>query len=265
MPQFTAISPEQFTHKAWKRSTGYTFAAQAHTLPIVAAELSVLVPAMPLGFVQHGEAFQLVAITALQPNTNLFIAPDGRWLSDYVPSSLRGYPFQLIKLEGQEESALCFDEDSGLLVAAGEGVAFFDDSGTPGQEVKDVLEFLYQCERSRVATAVAVNTLQAAGLIHPWSLSVKSGEKIISVEGLYHIDETALNALPDHDFVALRKTGALPVAYSQLLSMNRLSVLQKLDQMQAQIKEQALKSTQPIPGLEGFRLSLDDDKLKFNF
>ena|GEM_PF-6732518 len=37
------------------------------------------------------------------------------------------------------------------------------------------------------------------------------------MEGLYRVDEAALNALPDETLLTLRKTGALPLAYAQAL------------------------------------------------
>ena len=58
------------------------------------------------------------------------------------------------------------------------------------------------------------------------------------MEGLYRVDEAALNALPDETLLTLRKTGALPLAYAQLFSMNQLAMLPKAARMQAQIKEQ---------------------------
>src|SRR5437899_270151 len=105
MSQLTAITPEHFAHKSWQRHSNYTFAAQANVLPIVAAELVKLVPALPMGFVQTETGFQLMAITSLQPGTNFFVAPDGRWLGDYVPAVLRAYPFRLVKPQDREDSS----------------------------------------------------------------------------------------------------------------------------------------------------------------
>ena len=66
MPQLTAITPQHFANKAWKRQSGYPFAAQANILlPVVMAELAKLVPVMPLGFVQTEGGFRLAGITAL--------------------------------------------------------------------------------------------------------------------------------------------------------------------------------------------------------
>lgn len=264
MPQLTAITPQRFANKAWKRQSGYPFAAQANILPIVMAELAKLVPVVPLGFVQTEGRFQMVAITALQPGMNLFIAPDGRWLGGYVPAALRGYPFQLAKPQDQEASILCFDESSGLLVEAGQGEAFFDEAGTPSQAVKDILDFLAQTDRNRVVTQTAVDAVQAAGLIQPWPLNVQNGDKTVAVEGLYRIDETALNALDAATLHGLRDKGALALAYAQLLSMNQLSVLEKLSLAQAQMQVQAASAAQGLAMLQGFGLSQDDGIIRFS-
>ena len=66
------------------------------------------------------------------------------------------------------------------------------------------------------------------------------------MEGLYRIDEAALNALPDDAFLSLRKPGALPLAYAQLMSMSQFGKLQQaavvkakmMDQLQAQAASQ---------------------------
>lgn len=239
-----AITPEDFAARSWRRSAGYAFAAKANILPVTAAELSHLVPAMPLGFVQTENSFQLVAIAALQPGTNFFVAPDGRWLGDYVPAVLRAHPFQLVKPQDRVESVLCFDSDSGLLADAGQGEAFFDEAGAPSQAVKEVLGFLSQIENSRVATQAAVNELQAAELIQSWPLNLQQGEQTLPVAGLFRIDEAALNALSEEAFLALRKAGALPLAYAQLLSMNQLGKLQQAAGLQARMREQAQGASQ---------------------
>lgn len=266
MPQLTAVTPQHFAHKAWQRRSGYAFAAQANILPVVAAELARLVPALPMGFVQTESSFQLVAITALQPGSNCFLAPGGRWLGDYVPAALRAYPFRLIKPEDREESILCFDESSGLVVERGQGEAFFDEKGAPSQAVKEVLDFLSQMEHSRVATQTGVDALQAAGLIQPWPLKLRQGEQIRPVDGIHRADETALNTLPDDAFLSLRKAGALPLAYAQLLSMNQLAMLQKAAELQTQIRDQLkaqeLSQFKNLAGL-GFGLS-DEGNLKFD-
>jgi hypothetical protein len=135
---------------------------------------------------------------------------------------------------------LCFDEDSGLLLDGPDGEPFFDEAGQPCQGIKDVLGFLQHIEQSRAQTVTACAALARHDLIKPWliSLEMDSGEK--SLAGLFQIDEAALNALGDEEFLELRRAGALAVAYCQLLSMQNLRLLGKLAEMQSRAGQPVL-------------------------
>jgi hypothetical protein len=67
-----------------------------------------------------------------------------------------------------------------------------------------------------------------------------SKSSCIKVEGLYRIDEVALNALSAEPFQEVRAAGALPVAYCQLLSMQHLAVLGELAKAKAEAASRAL-------------------------
>ena len=263
-PQLTAISAENFSGKAWRRYTSYAFAARETLIPMVVDELTQAVPAMPLCFVQSGDGFQFVTVTALQQGANLFVAPDGRWLGAYVPAALRVYPFRLVKPEDREDSVLCINEASGLVVEAGQGETFFDEDGQPGKALRDVFELLSQVERSRLVTQAAVDALAAANLVQPWPLRIQQGEQNLPVTGLYRIDEAALNALEDEAFLTLRRSGSLPMAYAQLLSTNQLTVLQRLSQIQEKLKTSAPPVAKNSAGLRGVGLSQGDGTIKFH-
>jgi len=66
-----------------------------------------------------------------------------------------------------------------------------------------------------------------------------------AVEGLFRIDEAALNQLPADAFMELRDSGALVLAYCQLLSMQHLPVLGQLAQLHAQAEQKAALPTTP--------------------
>lgn len=221
------VSRERHGQQAWKRWTSYAFAAQRALVPLVAAEFPKAAMAFPVAFIQKGDSYLPVAVLGLEPNLNLFVAPDGRWLGGYVPATLRTYPFSLLQT-GEGHWVLCIDEESGLLVAAGEGEPFFDATGGLAEGVKAVLSVLQQVEQSRQATVRACASLSQYDLIKPWPIQVRLGESQYELEGLFQIDEGALNRLDDTHFLELRRVGALPLAYCQLLSMQHIDLLGRL-------------------------------------
>jgi hypothetical protein len=231
---------------------------------LVGAEISKVVPVMPIGFVKQEAGYQLVAIASLQSGKNLYVAPDGKWLGTYIPSALRAYPFRLLKPENAEKSVLCINEASGLVVeSTEEGNAFFDDENQPAQGIKDMLNFLSEVEANLVVTEGAVNALADAGLITPWEINLKQGEEVVPVEGLFRVDEAALNKLDDEDFLTLRKAGGLAIAYGQLFSMNQLTMLERLGELQGQILAKQAANSESA-SLAGFSFSEDEGSLNFD-
>jgi hypothetical protein len=241
--QFTPISHEQHSSKAWRRPTGYSFAEAEASVPIVGSELANAAPAMPLAFMEQEGRFLLVAVLSLMPGRNLFVAPDGRWLGAYVPAMFRTYPFRLLRKQNSEEWVFCILDDAKALVDAGEkGEPFFDSEGNLTPITKSGFEVLADCERSRGRTDAAVSALAEAGVIHPWGIRVKDGDKEQNVSGLFCVDEAAMNALSDDAFLRLRKASALPIAYAQLMSMGQLSMLERLAKLER-------RTTRPVPAL----------------
>ena len=108
-----------------------------------------------------------------------------------------------------------------------------------------------------------MNALADAGLITPWQINLKQGEKVVPVKGLYSVDEAALNKLDDEDFLAVRKAGGLAIAYAQLFSMNQLAVLESLGELRGQILEQQTAQSEAA-NLTGFSLSEDEGSLMFD-
>ena len=258
MTQITAISRERHADKRWKRSESYAFTANDAVAPLVAQELSRACLSMPIGFVQTEDAFQLVAVQGLQAEQNLWLSPDGRWFGPYVPAVYRSYPFALAKSE-DDRRVLCIREDSGLITES-EGERFFDEAGQPSQPVQEVLRFLELLANNAQQTAAQCAILMAHHLIQPWNIQLKSGEAEQTVKGLFRVDEAALNALPTKAFEMLRKAGALPLVYCQLLSMQHINTLGKLANRQAQ---GTLAAQQPDGDLD-LEFLKNDGNLRFH-
>lgn len=244
--QIAVVTPERHGRRSYKSDAQYyAFAAEDSLIPVVAAELPQLVPMLPLAFLPSGDSYLLVAVASLIPGQNLFVAPgSGQWLGSYVPAGLRGYPFKMIKPDGLQHAVLCVIEDSGLLADQGEGTDFFDGAGKPTQPLQELAAFLSQVERNREITQVAVDALNSAGVIQPWLLQTEKDGATVPVNGLFRIDEAALNALDAETLKNLGDKGALAIAYAQLFSMNQLSVLEKLKPMREQLQAQAQAAQQ---------------------
>ena len=221
------LSHEHHRGKRWRRYTDYRFAASHAVIPLTVLELPRAAMSLPIGFIAQGEEFVPVAVMGLKPGENLLVAPDGRWIGAYVPAALRAYPFALVLAEGDKE-VLCIDEASGLVVDGPDGELFFDESDAPSSAIAQVMAFLQQVSGSWRATRAICACLKAHGLIQPWPMLIQAEADERRFDGLWRIDEAALNALPGEAFLEVRAAGGLPLAYSQLLSMQHMQLLGQL-------------------------------------
>ncbi|PTB99142.1 SapC [Marinobacter sp. Z-F4-2] len=217
MPQWTIISRQQHASARYKPRQGYEHAREQIITPILLAELPKLINQYVLGFIPNGSQFQAVALLGIEQGHNLYVNHDGRWIGDYVPANVRGYPFALAP-DNKQQLVLCVDADQ--LVNDASGHALFDDKGEPAEQVTKTLEFLNQCDADRRRTQTAVNALQQAGVLQAWKLEFSrgEGEEPKRVEGLYRIDEKVFNTLDSETFASLQ--GApMALAYAHLFSV----------------------------------------------
>lgn len=227
MANITPITKTNFVDKSWRRHGSYGFAAKDTVAPLVMQELPKAAMVQPIGFILDKERRAIpVAVQGVQPGSNLLVTPEGKWRVAYIPAIYRGYPFSLGTTEDGQQ-LLCIDEDSGQVID-GEGESFFTEDGEPSKAITDILKFLVQVEKNRRQTRTICHALQQHELIQPWPIKIKSGEQESPVEGLYRIDEQKLNELDKDSFETVRQSGALPLIYSQLLSMQHLPNLAKL-------------------------------------
>jgi hypothetical protein len=265
MTTLVALSAVAHAGKAWRRPENYGFAAQDAVVPVTGLEFSQVGMVMPIAFSLQGDRYDAVAVMSLLPGRNMFVGPSGQWLGSYIPVALRTFPFRSVPIQGREDSALCVVEDSGLIVDAdGKAEPLFDADNRLAASVEAVWKMLVEVEANRRKTAVAIAALQEAGLICPWAITVKVDGADKTIDGLFRIDEPALNGLDDDAFLKLRLVGALPLAYIQLLSMAHLGVFAQLDRVQQQLTPQQVKPQALAQSLDQVFVMPSDGMIRFN-
>lgn len=259
MANYVVISKSYHASHGYKPRDSWSFAADDQIVPVLQAELGKVLPHYALAFLRDGEeGYQLVALTGLN-TSNLYVAPNGKWLCGYVPAALRAYPFRMAMHEGQH--VLCLADEH--LVKDGQETPLFKDDGELVDEIANTVNFLEQCEESKLATAVNIAQLAQAGVIEEWPLQVArgEGEEPLRIEGLFQVSEKALAELEPQALHALR--GApLALAYAQLFSTHQLDELTKRSQFLSRVNEQmAQAESADLEQLFGD----DDDEISFGF
>lgn len=246
------ITKDAYANKYWQPFSSYQFAKEALIAPLVMAELIKAQQSIPIAFTKTDNNYIPVAVLGLTDG-NALVNQHGQWFPNaYIPAVFRSYPFRLAKNE-DNQLLLCIDEDSGL-VNDTTGEAFFDAQGKPTERVQAILNMLVHIDNNQTATQTAIAALAAHNLILPWEFTLQTDQGTKTIEGLYRIDEAALNSLTGEALAEVIKAGGLVVAYAQLFSMHNLSTI--IDLMKA---HQKVKAPQPdsLPVSASGDLNLD--------
>ncbi|WP_336491700.1 SapC family protein [Methylobacterium nigriterrae] len=250
MTSIQPVSRARHTALRWRRFSHYGFAATTAVAPLAATEITQAALALPLAFIQRDDHWSFAAVLGLLPGQNLYVDANGSWLARYVPASFRGCPF-LIGTQANGEPTLCVDETSGHTGEGTEGEPFFDEGGALSASVAQVAAFLTETARSEAALMQACGLLVKAGVVETWPITIQGEQGSQQVAGLHRVNETALNGLDDAAYNSLRRSGVIPVAYAQLLSMGNLTQLGQLAQARAQAEaaERAKAEVKPMISL----------------
>lgn len=246
MQTIKPITKSKDLKAGWKKFDNYNHTAQLPVVMITLQELSHINGNYPIAFAKINEKeYRLVAMLGLFENENLFINEEGKWLSSYTPAHFRSYPFMLSRVKSEEENKqiFCIDMQSGLyrenpIPEQGEE-RFFNDDGTLADKTQKTLNFLEALMKNTRLTQKAVDELVSHELLLPlqWTSEAKN-EQQKPIKGLYIIDEKKLNSLEPKALKELRDTNALAVAYTQLLSMSNIELLQQLQDAKNKRKEE---------------------------
>lgn len=237
-------------------------------VPLVANELPQALATMVIAFVpaSEGGGYQLAAIQSLRPGMNVYVHKNGRWLGGYKPAWYREHPFLLASdPNDKQKKVVCVDEQSEFFQRDPiEGVvSLFDEDGEVSEVTRHTMKFLEKLDQARMLTNMLVSQLVEAELIVPWELTTRTpnseGGQVI--HDLYHVDEERLRELSPEMASVLLKTGAMSLAFSQLVSEHRLKGLVRLHEIHAQATR-STASTEDVD-LEALFADDDDDNLTF--
>lgn len=228
MPNIQTLSKEHHGQKFWKRAHDYLHTAKDVLCPLVAHEIPQACLSLPIAFAEVDDEFTLVAVLGLEPEKNLVMEPLGQWRGPYVPRVYRSFPFSLAL--SNEDRILCVDEELLVTEEGSDTELFFQGDGQPTQTVLRILEFLNTNFENSKQSASICRTLNELSLIEPWPLQVVIDNETKSVNGLFRINEDALDSLSQNELATLRDSRALLVIYSQLLSMSHMKSLVQLAQ-----------------------------------
>lgn len=166
-------------------------------------------------------AWDLTALTSLEPESNLFIGDEG-WQGIYTPLAIRTHPVRLAKFDEQEGVSLAVRAED----LSDSGTRLYNEDGRPSDYLKSIENALHEDLSGAAASQAFCQHLDALGLIQPVSINVAyKDDTSRTLEGLYTLDQDRLSSLSDEDQLELQKRGYLMAMHSMLTSLFQLNRL----------------------------------------
>jgi hypothetical protein len=221
-----ALNPARHGKLRLRQTAGFGFAARAHAIPVMAGEMPAAMRSYPIVFV--GPQKMPVVITGVRREENLFVDGQSHWAQPhYIPAYVRRYPFILAGEDTAERLTMCVDVASERVTEGDEATtAPLFEADQPSEATRQAVAFCEQYQGMLNATRAIIARIDGHGLLatRQSKITLESGE-VLNLTDFQVIDEAALNALSDEAYLDLRKSGALPMVYCHLASMNSWSSL----------------------------------------
>ncbi|EJF07418.1 SapC [Thiovulum sp. ES] len=209
----------------------YNFASEVGAIAVSFRETAEASKYYPIMFIKESDGFSAIAILGADKDKNLFIDKNGKWLTRYIPSMIRLYPFAFSKASADAKTiSIAYDTES-KLVNAKKGETFFKDDQTLsvyGEKIKNGAEELYNDISVLKNITKELERLQ---LLTPIDISFGKKDKAQHrITGIYQVDPEKLNKLSDTEVLNLTKIGGMNLINNHLNSLSNFDELvNKLD------------------------------------
>lgn len=207
-PRPTPLSVEAFGTAGWVAPQNHKFISYLGVVPLAAQEIGAIATDFPVYFGQKDEHWQV--FTPLGANEGP-VAPrlddNGFLVAKSLPFLVNIYPFSAMPIKGNWVLSVWQDPDC----VTPTGKAFFD-IGEPSATVKTIQGKIGSFVKGIKVAAKAARALGAAGVLEQVGQTDKDGWAI------WQVSEQKLTDLDADRLVKLHSSGALALAYTQVVS-----------------------------------------------
>ncbi|MDN3640208.1 SapC family protein [Simiduia curdlanivorans] len=226
---WTPLSFEQHGHMRVNAEGSIRSLMKTNMVTVVVSELASIAAELPVFFVKNSEtgSFELVALMGFSVDSNVFF-DNGVWRGIHIPYCVQNLPFVMASVE-EDKYVLCVDESSDQFNAH-IGQPLFEASGDQTEYLMSIVKKLLDYKSKQETTARYLETLLEFDLLAEQNLTLDLvGSESVSIGGVYQVDMKRLSQLADDKFIELRRRGFLTAVYAQLLSMQKLRELARLN------------------------------------
>lgn len=175
---------------------------------------------------------------------SVFVGANGTWQAQCLPTRLAALPFDLIAAEDGRSYALGIDEDTLLTPDTLDATPIFAKDASLAEQTQSHTEGLRRHASCLVETLAQCAALELAGLLVPMAqlrprYPGEADDMVIDQERLAALDATSLSKL--------HHSGALAMAYAQIISLHHVGFIARAEQA-PDVLRRLSRPAGPVPG-----------------
>lgn len=213
------------------QSGDYTRYKENHLVPIVIQDFFTLAAEFPLVFVKLGKTddFIPVALMGLRQGHNLYCQTE-QYKGTVIPVSFGNAPFTIARVDEKSDQLIILIDEESPLISETEGETLFNEKSERTPYLENRIEALTRVADQTRNTQEMCKRLTERNLLSTQKVELqhRPDAQRYSIDGIYVVNEVALNELSDEGFLELRKMGLLPVIYAHLTSLQQLRRVSEL-------------------------------------
>jgi len=200
------------------------FAKDTTTLSLTYKEVGVIAKSYPVVFSNNEDNSFAVLVSLGQ--MNLAIDTQGRWIGEYIPMTIRKYPFSVIQNgEDKDKNIVLIDEDASLF-SKSKGKQLFKKSGEISEILKKSIEFVSQYDIEMKKTRKLTKEIQKSGILEMREVRVNNGEESkVLIQGFSVVNTEKLQKLDKKILEKWEKNGTLAIIKAHLASLKNIQNL----------------------------------------
>jgi hypothetical protein len=210
-------------HKGLRLSqyTNYEFAKDVYLVPISIEEMLVATKSLIIVFAkdENGSVLPSVVLGG-EDGKNLLLSDDNTWKKNsYIPAALRCYPFGL-GVNDKNNGYITIDVEADVL-KSDEGKLIVKDETDLSEEGNYAVKFVTEVYTNINNSKGFGNVIEKLGILKQVEINIQIKEKEYLIKnGIYAVDENALNKLESRKLKKLATNGYMKLIYAHLLSLN---------------------------------------------
>ena len=224
------VALDKIKHKTLKLSSidSMSFANEMTHIPVTVNEVIMVGSVFPIVF-SADEDTSLISLVSLG-NGNLGVNEEGKWMSGYIPSFLRKYPFAFANsAENTEKKVVLIDEESSVF-SRSKGKQLFKKSGEESDVLKNAVEILLSFEKQMHITKNVSKIILQSGILEDGSIAIGKGDdRKVLVNGFKVVNREKLYALSDDILADWVRKGIITLIEAHIKSLDTIQFLFNLE------------------------------------